>query len=55
MAGKPVITDEDRIGAIKRKQATGQKITKEDILSVKDAQTRQRLIAENIQLFTKKQ
>lgn len=49
------ITDAERVDAIKRKEMTGQRITKDDILTIRDAQTRQRLIAENLQLFTKKQ
>ena len=51
---KPVITDEDRVGAIKRKQAIGQKVTKEDIMQIKDARTRQEFIARNLDLFTRK-
>ena len=53
MAGKPLITDADRLDMIKKKAAEGQQITKDDILSIRDAPTRQKLIAENIRLFVK--
>lgn len=51
---KPIVTDAERIGAIKRKEQQGAKITKAEIMSVKDAQTRQAFIAKHIDLFTRK-
>lgn len=48
------LTDEQRIEQINYKRRTGS-LEKADILTIRDAQTRQRLIAENIALFTKKQ
>ena len=48
-----VTTDAQRVQIVEIKKAKGE-LEKKDILAIRDAATRQRLIRENIELFQKK-